>query len=108
MSVNATNTTIILSSNKDVFIENGEYYLGKVNIGFFGNDACIYGPGSNPNDYKNKNMPVRKMIATVCYSTNFFGMSKPREFKVFMLKPNVDYYSHLEGTVMGGKEIPLD
>jgi hypothetical protein len=63
--------------------------------------VCIYGIGSNPYDYKNKDLPLRRMLASVVYEKSFFGENKPRTFQVYILKPNVDYYSDLDGTIKG-------
>lgn len=100
--------TFILSKNQSDFTENGPSYIGKVKANFIGNVINIYGPGYNPTDYKNKNVPLRNIMATVEYETNFFGNLRPRNFKVFILKPRLTYYKDLEGPIEGEDEISLN
>lgn len=47
------------------------------------------------------------MLATVEYETNFFGTTRPRNFRAFVLKPGVSYYDDLLGPTRGEDEIPL-
>lgn len=44
---------------------------------------------------------IRDLLATVEYETNFFGSTRPRNFRVFMLKPGFNYYEDLEGPEKG-------
>lgn len=38
-----------------------------------GNVINIFGKGYNPSDHMNKGVPLRSLLATVEYETNFFG-----------------------------------
>ena len=80
--------------------------MGKVKVNFMGNIVNIYGPGFNPSDVKDKKAVPRELLATVEYETNFFGSTRPRDFKVYMLKPGIKYYE-LAGTKLGEEEVPL-
>ena len=48
------------------------------------------------------------MIATIVFKTQMFGTGKPRQFTVFMKKPEVKYYQDLRGVKMYEDEIPLN
>ena len=107
LSSNNTTTTFLASLNPNHFVENGLGYLGKVKVNFMGNIVNIYGPGFNPSDVKDKKAVPRELLATVEYETNFFGSTRPRDFKVYMLKPGIKYYE-LAGTKLGEEEVPLN
>ena len=92
---NNASTTFIISHNKDDFNENGPHYVGKVKANFIGNIINVYGPGYNPTDHKTKNLPLRELLATVEYETNFFGSTRPRNFTTYILKKAVSYYKNL-------------
>ena len=56
---NNKETTFTICESTDQFVQNSPKYLGKVKTNFIGNIINIYGPGYNPSDYKNKNLPIR-------------------------------------------------
>jgi len=105
---NNSATTFVITTNRNDFTENGVGYLGKVKATFIGDIICVYGPGYNPSDSKSKSVPLRNMLATVEYETNFFGSTRPRNFRAYVLKPGVNYYQDLEGISKGLDEIPLN
>jgi hypothetical protein len=37
------------------------------------------------------------MLATVAYNNSFFSSGRPRDFTVYIKKPNIDYYNNLKG-----------
>ena len=47
------------------------------------------------------------MLATIVYSSNLFKMGKPREFTVFVKKPECKYYSAFPEVRMYDDEVPL-
>lgn len=98
MTSSNTSTTIIVSKSQTDFTENGPNYIGKFKGSFTGSQFNIYGPGYNPENAKEKDLPLRKLLATIEYETNFFGSTRPRNFKVFVLRPGVCYYNDLIGT----------
>ena len=81
--------------------ENGPGYLGKVKTNFLGDVVNIYGPGFNPANYKKGKQPLRQLLATVEYEKNFFGETKPRNFKAYILKSGYSYYDDLLSTTRG-------
>ena len=96
MSAKLTSSTFVTSIYHDQFVENGVGYLGKIKVNFIGNIVNIYGPGFNPDDAKEKKVIPRKLLATVEYETNFFGETRPRDLKVYLLKAGIKYNA-LEG-----------
>lgn len=50
----------------------------------------------------------RQLLATVIYEQSLMKEAKPRDFRVFMKKENVNYYTDLQGVKLYGDEIPLN
>ena len=91
-SSNAT-STFLLSLSSDNFTENGNGYLGKIKTNFLGTIVNIFSPGLNPSDALEKKQKARELLASIVYETNFFGSSRPRDFKVYILKQGAKYYN---------------
>lgn len=106
-SNNASNTFIVAQGKKD-FKQNGPLYLGKIKTNVVGNIVNIFGPGYSPKDYNLKDVDIRYLLGTVEYEINVFGTTKPRNFKLYTLKPGFTYYENLVGPVKGTEEIPLN
>ena len=48
------------------------------------------------------------MLATIVYDQAFMKEAKPRDFRIFIKKPDVHYYKDLKGTTLYEEEIPLN
>lgn len=71
--------------------------MGKMKSNLVGNVYNIFGPGLNPSTAKNYNIIPRELLATVVYKTELFGTGRPKEFTLFLKKPEYGYYRDLAG-----------
>lgn len=75
---------------------------------FSGTEINIFGEGLNPKNAKEKVILPRQLLATVIYEQSIMKEAKPRDFKVFMKKHEVNYYTDLQGVKLYEEEIPLN
>lgn len=54
----------------------------------------VFGPGVEPSEAKQKKGPQRELLATIVFITSLFQIGKPREFQVYIKKPECIYYKH--------------
>jgi hypothetical protein len=52
----------------------------------------LYGSGYSPANALLKKIKPRQLLATVVYETRILLAGQPRNFKVYIKKPEVDYY----------------
>lgn len=101
-------STFIISRSKTNFEEDSPYYLGKMKSNVLGDVINIFGTGLSPSNAKERGIAPRQLLATVVFQTSLFQMGKPREFLVYVKKPQYKYYSDFSQVKMYDEEIPLN
>lgn len=105
---NISSQTYVLSETMNDFEENGRNYLGKIKTSFFGNEINLFSVGYNPEKSKQLIKPLRQIICTIItHPQQLMDSIRPREFSVYMLKPEVSYFDLL-GARRYEEEVPLN
>jgi hypothetical protein len=73
-----------------------------------GDQLDLYGPGLSPSNAFTQDTNPRQLVATVIYETRIIQSGQPRDFKVYVKKPEVDYYGSFPEIKMYGDEISLN
>lgn len=71
----------------------------------FGDVVNLFGVGLNPSRAKDESRIPRELLATIVFTKTSYN--KPREFEVFVKKPQYRYYLNFHQVIMYGEELPL-
>ena len=74
--------------------------MAKAKSSVLGDQMDIFGAGLNPTQACSKKVKPRQLNATVVYETRYFQGGIPRNFKVYLKHPEVDYYSSFPEVTM--------
>lgn len=95
----------VFSTTSSNFEENSDHYLGKMESNIFGNTINLYGAGLDPSDAQSMSKIPRQLFATIVYLKSVGN--GPRQFEVYVKKPEYRYYLNFSQVIMYGEEIPL-
>lgn len=98
-------STYIISSSPRNFEENSHSYLGKLKSNLFGDVLNLFGPGLNPSNAQEQDSIPRELLATIVFTKT--QLDRPREFEVFVKKPEYRYYLNFHQVTMYQDEMPL-
>lgn len=100
-------STFVISLGRSDFEEHSPSYLGKMKSNVLGDVMNVFGPGVEAGEARQKKGPQRELLATIVFITSLFQIGKPREFKVYIKKPEFVYYKDFPQVREAEEEIPL-
>ena len=101
-------STFIISASVSSFEENKDHYLGKIKSNLGGDIYNVFGPGFNPQDAASKAIFPRELLATIVFQTRVLDLGSPREFLIYVNKPEFRYYEDFKGVRLYDDEIGLN